>query len=112
MLGLCEAMILDGDSLVLRGYKNPVQQDYDALILGRVSMGQPVNSLTLVFMEYLGLTEGEIKVLVDAIVTMDSMKNMPGFINQFRCEVLRNNLRGIRDCYNFAYQYMCNIPRN
>ena len=66
-----EALILDGDSLMVRGRLASVSDDYRRLLSYRKMYQQPIHELCFVDTRFIGLYPEEVSILVESMHTYE-----------------------------------------
>lgn len=100
-----EALILDGDSLMVRGRLASVSDDYRRLLSYRKMYQQPVHELCFVDTRFIGLYPEEVSILVESMQTYElCMDRSSNYINNLRLAILNNDLPAIRNWYEWGKQ--------
>lgn len=104
-----EALILDGDSLIIRGKLASVSDDYRRLISYRKMYRQPVDALCFIDTRFIGLYPEEVNILVETMqVYSYCADHSSGYINNLRLAILNNDLSAIRNWYEWGKQVFLN----
>lgn len=104
-----EALILNGDSLTLRGKLASVSDDYRRLLSYRKMYQQPTDELCFVDTRFIGLYPEEVNILVESMQVYEHcMDRSSNYINNLRLAILNNDLSAIRDWYEWGKQVFLN----
>lgn len=90
-MNLC--MVIDGDTLVLFGSEEEVLAKYNILRNRFNDFGLDGSRLALIYLDSIGLTDKEIKLLYEYILNHTGN----GFLSTFRMMYLGNDIRGIKN---------------
>lgn len=104
-----EALILDGDSLMVMGRLASVSDDYRRLLSYRKMYQQLVHELCFVDTRFIGLYPEEVSIFVESMQVYEHcMDRSSNYINNLRLAILNNDLSAIRNWYEWGKQVFLN----